>query len=79
VCGKGYSKYGETGPPSTVCLSLCRLLTTLVDKVVSADGTELLRSYIEVGGDGMPNKGYSSLGGGITEENSPTMYTELLL
>lgn len=62
-----------------MCLSLCRLLTTLVDKVVSADGTELLRSYIEVGGDGIPSKGDPSLGGGIKEEDSPTMYTKLLL
>ena len=27
---------------------MCRLLISLVDKVVTADGTELLRSYIEV-------------------------------
>ena len=26
----------------------CSLLTVLVDRVVNADGTELLRSYIEV-------------------------------
>ena len=43
-------------------LSPCRLLTTLVDKVVSADGTELLRSYIEVGGDGMPSIGDPFIG-----------------
>ena len=36
-----------TMSPSSLCPS-CSLLTVLVDRVVNADGTELLRSYIEV-------------------------------